>query len=358
MSGVPALPTVVVKAHKPYSPDDILDAAVTTSSTTTTSPTSAALIAAQYTSLQQGQSQPHRSFSTDSVPFVLSPLSTTTTAGIGASSPISPNVTRSGSSSQNVSSPKPSNDSNTSKDPISTTPVPSMIRTRTIHPQVHYIFEDDPLENEILDSIPKSRCITLDLDPKSGAIKNVESFLTDLQIMDIKLTPTQPSLPTTSSSSSSLNSLMNNTGGNTNTGQTNDHENNGANNPNLNLATRRVGSSGPSSLQSSMTTSISKLSRGAAHQTSGGGGENDTQKNAKSEEKHPSSTVNVKDWTLVIDALEVEDKDQDSDSDHLDQSMVSSLDTDVLPDDYLSHCDALLTSYRTRYLLKSTIAMQ
>ncbi|KAF9106722.1 hypothetical protein BGX27_009050 [Mortierella sp. AM989] len=176
--------------------------------------------------------------------------------------------------------------------------------------------------------------------------------------MDVKLVPFQAALTTSSSSSSSLNSLTNNvTGsGNTNTAETNDTENNGGGGI-RNAALGRVGSSGSSSLQSSMTISTTKtggrlLERSLANQAAGGG-ESDIQKNLKNDERATTtpSAAGTKDWTLVIEAVEVEERDPDSDSEILDQSMASSLDTDLMHEDYLPHCDALLKSFSARNLL-------
>ncbi|KAF9398714.1 hypothetical protein BGX21_007378 [Mortierella sp. AD011] len=319
MAAVPTLPFVVLKAHKPCSASDILDAAAAANP------------------------------STDA----LQPPLSTVAAMNGASSPISPSISRTGSMNRIPSMQRLRSDSNTLRDSATASGSLALAtKTRTIHPQVHYIFEDDPLESEILESIPKSRYITLDLDPRTGTIKNVESFLTNLQVMDVKLMPFQSAL-TTSSSTSSLNPFTVNVSGsgNINGVQTNDSDSSGSAG-NLNPAFGKAGSSGPSSLQSSMTVSASKMGgrlseRGLANQPGAGG------ESVKNDER-TSATANTagsKDWTLVIDAVEVEEKDQDSDSELLDQSMISSLDTDALPNDYLSHCDALLKSFTTRNLL-------
>ncbi|KAF9345628.1 hypothetical protein BGX26_002932 [Mortierella sp. AD094] len=344
-SSRPILSHSLLKAHKPCSASDILDAAAAANS----SPTSAAIMAAQSSNFSpsQGLTQALRSTSTDAAPLILSPLSTVAATN-GASSPISPSISRTGSMNHIPSMQRLRSDSNTLRDSATTSgSLALMTQTRTIHPQVHYIFEDDPLESEILESIPKSRYITLDLDPRTGTIKNVESFLTNLQVMDVKLVPFQSAL-TTSSSTSSLNPLTINVSGsgNINAIQINDSDNSGSAG-NLNPALGRVGSSGPSSLQSSMTVGGRLSERGLANQ-SGGGGES-----IKNDERMPTTpnAAGPKDWTLVIEAVEVEEKEQDSDSELLDQSMISSLDTDTTPEDYLSHCDALLKSFNTRNLL-------
>ncbi|KAF9998955.1 hypothetical protein BGZ79_007388 [Entomortierella chlamydospora] len=336
MAAVPTLPFVVLKAHKPCSASDILDAAAAAQSSNF--------------SPSQGLTQASRSASTDAAQ---PPPLSTVVAMNGAPTPISPSISRTESMNHIPSMQRLRSDSNTLRDSATASGSLALAtKTRTIHPQVHYIFEDDPLESEILESIPKSRYITLDLDPRTGTIKNVESFLTNLQVMDVKLMPFQSAL-TTSSSTSSLNPFTINVSGsgNINGVQTNDSESSGSAG-NLNPASGKVGSSGPSSLQSSMTVSTSKMGgrlseRGLANQ-SGAGGES-----VKNDERTSTApnTVGSKDWTLVIDAVEVEEKDQDSDSELLDQSMISSLDTDALPDDYLSHCDALLKSFTTRNLL-------
>ena len=38
-----------------------------------------------------------------------------------------------------------------------------------------------------------------------------------------------------------------------------------------------------------------------------------------------------------------------SESELLEHSMISSMDTDLIPQDYISHCDALLQSFSARY---------
>ncbi|KAF9968606.1 hypothetical protein BGZ70_001736 [Mortierella alpina] len=174
---------------------------------------------------------------------------------------------------------------------------PSTLQVRTLHPQVHYIFENDPLESDILESVPKSRSITLDFDPRTGTIGNVESFLTHLQVMDVKLVPFQATLPSlsTSSSSTSLNSMMRHHAGTGGEGE-------------------------------------DKAQAGMAGGGGGGGGVG-------------------KDWTLVINAVEVDGKDLDSESEMLEQSMLSSFDTDMGSEDPLVYSDALLKSFQTRNML-------
>lgn len=83
-------------------------------------------------------------------------------------------------------------------------PTDPQTHIRTIHPKIHYIFDNDPLEAEILEKVPKSRCITLDLDPKSGVVTNVESFLTGLQVMDVKLVSSSSAALSTSTPSSAV----------------------------------------------------------------------------------------------------------------------------------------------------------
>ncbi|KAF9200921.1 hypothetical protein BGZ49_008852 [Haplosporangium sp. Z 27] len=296
MAAVPTLPFVVVKAHKPYSASDILDTATTTTSPPTTL---TAITAAQSSNFSNLQGQTVQA-NNPSLP-----------TATGSSSSISPNTSRTGSMNQIVSTQRHNSDSSTPRDSAPQLPqtYPPSIHTRTIHPQVHYIFEDDPLESEILESIPKSRCITLDLDPRSGTIKNVESFLTNLQVMDIKLVPFQDAL--TTSSTSSLNSMANNA-----TVQINESDI-AAGGGNQNTGLTKVNSSGPSSLQLSMATSTSRTGgrlseKGPANQS--GGGESDIQKSVKNDERSPTvlnSAGPPKDWTLIIDAMEIEDKDQD-----------------------------------------------
>ncbi|KAI7819184.1 hypothetical protein BC939DRAFT_461019 [Gamsiella multidivaricata] len=344
MAAVPAL--VVLRAHKPCPTGDMIAAA-------------AAL--------------PPRTTPSDITPLFIPPLSAAI-VGTGAagsfSSPISPGISRtastahiltgvaSSSTTTNTATPSTTAGAAATKSASLSSPpssssstATSTIQTRTLHPQVHYIFENDPLETEILESIPKSRCITLDLDPRSGSIKNVESFLMDLQVMDVKLVPFQAALATTtistttiattstttaSSSSSSLNSpnttlTTNNNNNNNNALIQQLTKNDGQSNPTPlgRPGHHRTDSSGASSLQSSsiVTNPISTPGTG------------------------PGTVLGAKDWTLVIEAVEVDERDQDSDSELLDQSTVSSLDTDIMPDDYLSHCDALLKSFSARNFL-------
>ncbi|KAF9914538.1 hypothetical protein BX616_008099 [Lobosporangium transversale] len=411
MTAVPTLPFVLLKAHKPYSTSDIvaLNAAAATSAPLTSA-----------TMTATGRSSSSHSLM-DSRPVLRSASTTDARASPGLGIEAAPTSSISSSTAPaTVKATDPSTDSN----PISS--LSSVIQTRAIHPQVHYIFEDDPLESDILESIPKSRSITLDLDPKSGTISNVESFMTHLQIMDIKLVPLQTTLTNatttvmttttnaaTSASSASLNSLgVIPSAGNTDTGSEGSHNNiahtqvfamtdttSSINNTNNGsplaaaaaAALYRTDSYGASSNQSSMTMSSTKMARKtserslmgqagitlapAASLTATARG-NDIEDDLKSHRNDdatlptailnasisvsaagassPSSSIRepiIKDWTLVIDVVEVDEEDHESDSEVLDQSMISSLDTDVIPGNYLSHCEALLKSFSARNLL-------
>ncbi|KAG0066691.1 hypothetical protein BGZ89_006990 [Linnemannia elongata] len=216
------------------------------------------------------------------------------------------------------------------------------VQTRTLHPQVHYIFENDPLESEILESIPKSQCITMDFDPRSGVIKNVESYLTQLQVMDVRLVQSfgqevqqgQVQGVTLGGSSSSLSP------------------------PSASATGTGVGTGGGAGTLLARTNSLSSSTLQSSFKTSRRSTDKGTRGDASvSDDKSSSSatttatTMATKDWTLVIDAVELDRRDQESDSQLLEQSMVSSLDTDSIPEDYILHCDALIKSFSARNLL-------
>ncbi|KAF9586156.1 hypothetical protein BGW38_009153 [Lunasporangiospora selenospora] len=395
MTTVPSLPFVVLNAHKPSSIQDLISG---------TDP----------------------SESTD-VP----PASSSRTA-LGAGEATSPSSRQSPSTTARPGSTSSTAMTTAAAVPTTAGPVPSsglpanLIQTRTTHPQVHYLFENDPLEAEIMDSIPRSRCITLDLDPKTGAIKNVESFLPNLQVMDIRLeshmgsTPTQqfsspssmssppsssstptvstggstgavgsagttstsmrPKLPSRSGSSSSATDVpwaTNTTGARPSSSSSSValSRSNSLRNQTIvgslsgdNSFGVRPGSTGSSSITSSTAMPATKLSRrpsersgasnvGAAadrqeglHQSIGprgdGGGK------TAPEERAPTVGAGFsKDWTLVIDAVEVENDSESSDIDLLEQSNLSILDNEPIADDYIAQTEALLKSFSARNTL-------
>ncbi|KFH64164.1 hypothetical protein MVEG_09989 [Podila verticillata NRRL 6337] len=204
-------------------------------------------------------------------------------------------------------------------------PTDPQTHTRTIHPKIHYIFDNDPLEAEILENVPKSRCITLDLDPKSGVVTNVESFLTGLQVMDVKLVSSSSTALSTSTPSStvfspSANAIEEATDAK---GTTKDNSPSSFELGSKDLARAKVTAS---------SSSIDKTGLG------------------KSDEGVGTSSPS-KSWTLMIDAVEVDDRNHESESELLEHSMISSMDTDLVPQDYISHCDALLQSFSARNAL-------
>lgn len=211
MSGIPSLPYVVLKCHKPLLASDIL-------------------------------SQSH-------------------------DSPDNAHQTRHTSTGSAVGSPN----------------LQTAVHTRTIHPMIHYIFDNDPLEAAILENVPKSRCITLDLDPKSGMVTNVESFLTELQVMEVKLVSTSSAVSTSTPSSDifspSVNAIEEATDG---------------------RGTTKAGS--PSYIESGskdlartkVTASSSSIDKGLGKSDEGVG------------TASPS-----KNWTLMIDAVEVDDRNHE-----------------------------------------------
>ncbi|KAF8940032.1 hypothetical protein BGZ58_007962 [Dissophora ornata] len=292
MTAVPTLPFVVLKAHKPWPHSDNI------STTATSQVPNLALTASLPAATSAGLG----------------------TGAIASSSPMSPNILRTGSIGHMPSSPNPANISGSLGTSSPGPSIPSVIQTRTLHPQVHYIFENDPLEHDILESIPKSRCITLDLDPRSGSIKNVESFLTDLQVMDVKLVLFQAAL-TTSSTSSSLNSLaanmtMNNNNNVSNSVQQQGNDGHGGGGSNHTTAMGKVTSPGASSLQFSATISTTRMTRHPSERSlvsQIGEGDSQSIKSAKSEDKVPTPTnsTGAKDWTLVIETVEVDERDQE-----------------------------------------------
>ncbi|KAF9181210.1 hypothetical protein BGZ51_000587 [Haplosporangium sp. Z 767] len=340
MATAPTLPLVVLKAHKPISANDIISAGVGQSSS------SSSLSPPRPTPLD---------FSLTSAPPSSTAAGATTASNTSRSQ--LPGTTTNNAPAQQA--PRPStlsrNNSTTATATATTTtsakPLESTaIQVRTLHPQVHYIFEDDPLEAEILGSIPRSRCITLDLDPRSGTVKNVESFVNHLQIMDVKLVPFQPAPPGSPSSSLSVNSFAGNN--NSNDGQV------GSTTTTTRPTVARTASSGSSSIHSVMSTSM-KLKRQLSENKPGnsadvggsgsGGGINSEIEGQDLRKTHASSTVTAaKDWTLVIEAVESDENQQQSDSALLEQSMVSSLDTEMTLENYLLRSEALLKSFCAR----------
>lgn len=251
MAAAPTLPFVVLRAHKPYSVDDIVSAA------------------------EQDASLPGRS----------SPSLTST------------NTPRSGTGNDVYSAHEIPGATGV------TTPSPA-IHTRTIHPQVHYIFEDDPQEMDIMASIPRSRCITLDLDPRSGSITNVESFLPNLQVMDVKFVTSQAVMGTSSSSSASLNAPANSTASQAADGRSSTSVSNTAigigssgGNP---MALGRTGSSEALPLQSSFTTSAaaSRMVRGSSDRSL---------VNQTMDGDNQGAKGSTREWGLVVEAVEVEE---------------------------------------------------
>ncbi|KAF9352622.1 hypothetical protein BGX34_012061 [Mortierella sp. NVP85] len=308
MAAAPTLPFVVLRAHKPYSVDDIVSEA------------------------EQNPSFPGRS----------SPSSLNSRAPLRSSIPdvsslASSNTPRSG----------PNNDTYTTNDiPGSTgapsTSSPSTIHARTIHPQVHYIFENDPLEMDILASIPRSRCITLDLDPRSGSIKNVESFLPNLQVMDVKLVTSQAAMATSSGSSASLTATQTADGqGGSSTSNTASGIGPGGGNL---MMLGRTGSSEALPLQSSFTASAAS----AASARMVGGSSERSLVNQAVDGDNQGIKGTIKEWGLVIEAMEMDEISTESGSELLEGSIISSLDTDMMPEDYLTHCEALLKSFSAR----------
>ncbi|KAK3838294.1 MAG: hypothetical protein JOS17DRAFT_729585 [Linnemannia elongata] len=281
--------------------------------------------------------------------------------------------------------------------------IPATVQARTLHPQVHYIFENDPLETEILESVPKSQCITMDFDPRSGVIKNVESYLTQLQVMDVRLVQSfglegqqgqvqggtlggsssslsPPFAPasgpgtgtgsgtgagavSSSSSASSLKATPTASGGGG--GLADDNRPHSITSPPQQHPSASSPSSSSSgaptvggtllarnnSLNSSTLQSSFKTSRRSTDKGNRGDASVSDDKSSSSVTTTTATTMATKDWTLVIDAVELDRKDQESDSQLLEQSMVSSLDTDSIPEDYLLHCEALMKSFSARNTL-------
>ncbi|KAF9290934.1 hypothetical protein BGZ68_005674 [Mortierella alpina] len=383
---MPTLPFVVLQTHKPSSTAEIIAATATAAAAATAASTATAAPGAATTGLS--------SSSVSSLKPPRSPTSPAPTSKAGSGSgatgllPVSPGGTRPNSSVNHTHSLPGSSSTRARADSAATAMVsstlptpssgpalggatssppaggnssssnssgPSTLQIRTLHPQVHYIFENDPLETEILESVPKSQSITLDFDPRTGTIKNVESFLTHLQVMDVKLVPFQATLPalSTSSSATSLNSMMggvNHNSVNVAGGDSQQQPHRSATAPTLG----RTNSSGASSINSSMTTSATKMTRRPSERSlgnhTGTGGEGDDKTQAAAAGGGGGGGAG-KDWTLVINAVEVDGKDLDSESEMLEQSMLSSFDTDLGPEESLAYSDALLKTFQTRNML-------
>lgn len=163
----------------------------------------------------------------------------------------------------------------------------------------------------------------------------------NLQVMDVKMVTSQLA-PPTSSPLGSLNTLATTadgqSGNNTNTppGSGSSHG--------YPTTLGRTGSSGTLPLQSSIThsTAASKMVRGSSDRS--------LVNQAADGDSHSIKGM-TKDWGIVIEAVEAEEKTMETDSELLEQSMISSLDTDALPQDSLSYCEALLKSFSARNLL-------
>ncbi|KAF9561639.1 hypothetical protein EC968_005650 [Mortierella alpina] len=103
-----------------------------------------------------------------------------------------------------------------------------------------------------------------------------------------------------------------------------------------------------------MTTSATKMTRRPSEKSLGnhtGGGESDDKTQAGVAGGGGSGGGTGKDWTLVINAVEVDGKDLDSESEMLEQSVLSSFETDMGSEDPLAYSDALLKSFQTRNML-------
>ncbi|KAG0268345.1 hypothetical protein DFQ27_006968 [Actinomortierella ambigua] len=89
------------------------------------------------------------------------------------------------------------------------------IQTRTIHPQVHYVFaDDDPQASNLLSQLPKARTISLHLDPATGRISGVDSFIPEFQITNIRAIPVpSPNTPSSTLQASASSSSLSGGGG-------------------------------------------------------------------------------------------------------------------------------------------------
>ncbi|KAG0043695.1 hypothetical protein BGZ83_011127 [Gryganskiella cystojenkinii] len=361
-SPLPTLPFVVLRAHKPGSAEDI--------------------------QAQRVVAPPSMKYESDSRTSPFQPSSAVAPSSKPSSLKKSSSALSSGASIKTVSSGSSDAAKQTpvtkasTLGSISPSPSPSTVvyhQTRTLTSHVHYLFENDPLEAEILESIPKSRCITLDLDPQSGMISHVESYMPELQVMDVhweslsflpssgpgqtELTPSQKRPSSSLSSSSSSASVS-------------------ASLPATAVAASNSGSLTRSSTSSSVVMNSSSLPRRPSERNLRGQQQQqpgEDKVNSLVTPRSPSAPVlssvsptvegeataittsgggavaGHKDLTLVIEVVEMDESDQQhsySDSSELlDASMISSLGTDSIPEDYLSHCDALLKSFSSRNTL-------
>ncbi|CAO3573168.1 unnamed protein product [Mortierella alpina] len=392
MSAMPTLPFVVLQTHKPSSTAEIIATAAALAAAPAAAPATASAATTGLSSSSVSSLKPPRSPTSPAPASRAAPgsggpgLLPSSPGGTRPSSSINHTHSLPGSSStraraDNVAAAMPSTIPPSSSGPgpsvggATSSPVgsnnsgggggggnnssnaASTIQVRTLHPQVHYIFENDPLENEILESVPKSRSITLDFDPRTGTIRNVESFLTHLQVMDVKFVPFQATLPSlsTSSSSTSLNSMVSgihsqhHTAGGESQQQQQQQQQQHRNTTAPTLG--RTNSSGASSINSSMTKSATKMTRRPSERSLGNPAGTGGEVEDKAQAGIAGGGGAGKDWTLVINAVEVDGKDLDSESEMLEQSMLSSFDTDMGSEDPLAYSDALLKSFQTRNML-------
>lgn len=286
MAAVPTLPFVVLRAHRPCSVNDIINAQAT-------EPQNASLPGGSSPSSLNHRAPPGSSSLDESRPLATTPAGTGTSTSLITPDILRPRSESMGGGAMNIIPGSTAAMATTL--PIATL-LSSATHSWTIQPQVHYIFENDPLEMDILGSIPRSRCITLDLDPRSGSIKNVESFLPNLQVMDVKLVTSHAAASTSSSSMASLNTpIVNPVTQQTIDGQNAIHTGSGSSHP---MTLGRTGSS--EALQSSFTisTGTSRMVRGSS---------------GRSLLDHATDTDSQtikgmgKDWGLVIEAVQVEE---------------------------------------------------
>ncbi|KAG0238350.1 hypothetical protein BGW42_005583 [Actinomortierella wolfii] len=200
-SRTPSLPLVVIKAQKPSSIQEIRDQALlTTRDVHTTATATTTTTAAAATSAATPGSRRSASISSDNNQHPQQHL------------PLHDDIPPSIASSMAALAATSSSPSNADRMSSPSSPLPPLaaIQTRTIHPQVHYVFaDDDPQASSLLSQLPKQRTISLHLDPATGLITNVDSFIPEFQITSIQAVPVpSPNTPSsafqTSSSSASL----------------------------------------------------------------------------------------------------------------------------------------------------------
>ncbi|KAG0245232.1 hypothetical protein BGW41_002701 [Actinomortierella wolfii] len=200
-SRTPSLPLVVIKAQKPSTIQEIRDQALlTTRDVHTTATATTATTTAAATSTATPGSRRSASISSDYNQHPQQHL------------PLHDDIPPSIASSMAALAATSSSPSNADLMSSSSSPLPPLaaIQTRTIHPQVHYVFaDDDPQASSLLSQLPKQRTISLHLDPTTGLITNVDSFIPEFQITSIQAVPVpSPNTPSsafqTSSSSASL----------------------------------------------------------------------------------------------------------------------------------------------------------